>query len=67
MIIGGAARNVYWLMRKTGNRRKNGNSMHHQWIMELKDEHHECKYIKGIGDIVADYSSRSNKFEEIAM
>ena len=41
--------------------------MHYRLIMKLKDNNYECKHIKGVENVVADYLSRYNQIEGTSM
>ena len=65
-IIHTDAKNIEWMFKRIENRQKRSNPMHNRWLLRMKPYNFEAHHIPGVDNVVADWLSRYNNYEELA-
>ena len=60
------AKNVEWLWKRLESMNKKGNPMHSRWMYTLKPYSFDVKHIRGVENVVADWLSRYNDYDQLA-
>ena len=60
------AKNIEWLWKRLESMNKKGNPMHARWMYTLKPYSFDVKHIPGVENVVADWLSRYNDYDQLA-